>query len=145
MSGIAILILIVLRNIADIGQAMNEPPLEKHTNKPDWSIFANVPKVPLWTAVCLSMDLDPNLDKPQEYFGHDWCDLQKIEYYRRTNPEYLHRLGLASMVAADCACDFVLLHRESTDVFLWPVLLSRFWIWAAAVGWELPEEVHNIA
>jgi hypothetical protein len=82
VSGIAILILIVLRNIADIGQAMNESPIEKHTNKPDWSIFANIPKVPLWTAVCLSMDLDPNLEKPQEYFGHDWCDLQKIEYYR---------------------------------------------------------------
>ena len=98
---------------------------------PDWRLWGHIPQMPLWKAIALSLNVDP--DALEMYGGFD------PDRHRGLSEEFKLRLRVAT---ANLEALGVYINPRSFDRympgFLFFVQPTEFAKWATQIGWELP-------
>ncbi|NBQ54468.1 MAG: hypothetical protein EBU49_12955, partial [Proteobacteria bacterium] len=110
--------------------------------KPDWSEWSLMPKVEVWQAVALSMDLeahDLHMDVHTPLLGFGSFFKPNSFPSSAKEREFEKRLRILEANLEDSAkFPNVVINRE---LRLSIVALPEFSAWAVSVGWEIPEEL----
>ena len=110
--------------------------------KPDWSEWSLAPKVEVWQAVALSMDLEPHdlhMDVHTPLLGFGSFFKPNSFPSSAKEREFEKRLRILEANLEDSAkFPNVVINRE---LRLSIVALPEFSAWAVSVGWEIPEEL----
>jgi len=110
--------------------------------KPDWSEWSLMPKVEVWQAVALSMDLEPHdlhrdMHTPLLGFGSFFKPNSFPSSFIEREFEKRLRILEANIVDSAKFPDAII----SRELRLSIVALLEFSAFAASVGWEMPEEL----
>ena len=110
--------------------------------KPDWSEWSLMPKVEVWQAVALSMNLEPHdlrRDVHTPFLGFGSFFKPGSFSNLNTEREFEKRLRILEANLEDSAkFPNAVINREFRLSIL---ALPEFSAWVASVGWEMPEEL----
>ena len=103
---------------------------------PDWRLWGNIPMVPLWKVVALSLNVDPAALEVHGVFDPEFHGGLSDEFKLRLQVTIANQdaLGIYSGMMKGY------LHLSS---YYLPVAVTMFFKWATRIGWKLPASFPN--